>query len=154
MFILANNKIDKWLIWWAECYFGGLAPGLNNGLMVNFGYPMDYPQVRFNIQIHALFISDRIRVYPTGQKIYPYLNLSGQISARYPNPRIKLSSLCAAHGSLRGPNAHRRSRRVEHSIDHAQIYATKTKLRLTVPTRLHIIEDSELTSSICPEELV
>jgi hypothetical protein len=47
-----------------------------------------------------------------------------------------------------GTNTHRRSRRVEHSIDHAQIYATKTKLRLTVPTRLHIIGDSELTSSM------
>jgi hypothetical protein len=31
------------VLWWAECYFGGLAPGLDNGLMVNFGYPMDYP---------------------------------------------------------------------------------------------------------------
>jgi hypothetical protein len=36
--------------------------------MVNFGYPTDYPRVRFNIQIHAHFISDRIRVIPVGQK--------------------------------------------------------------------------------------
>jgi hypothetical protein len=50
------------VLWWAEYYFGGLASGLNNGLMVNFGYPTDYPRVRFNIQIHAHFISDRIRI--------------------------------------------------------------------------------------------
>jgi hypothetical protein len=34
----------------------------NNRLMVKFGYPTDYPRVRFNIQIHTHFISDRIRV--------------------------------------------------------------------------------------------
>jgi hypothetical protein len=62
------------LLWW------GLAPGLNGqcwtgdlfinvyvwagntGLMVNFGYPADYPRVRFYIQIHAHFISGQIRV--------------------------------------------------------------------------------------------
>jgi hypothetical protein len=48
------------VLWCAECYFVGLAPGLNNELMVNFGYPTDYPRVRFNIKIHAHFISDRI----------------------------------------------------------------------------------------------
>jgi hypothetical protein len=31
-------------------------------IMVNFGYPTDNPRVRFNIQIHAHFTSDRIRV--------------------------------------------------------------------------------------------
>jgi hypothetical protein len=54
---------------------GGLAAGLIGGLavcslvsmcgssvMVNFGYPTDNPRVRFNIQIHAHFTSDRIRV--------------------------------------------------------------------------------------------
>jgi hypothetical protein len=59
--------------------------------MVNFGYPTDYPRVRSNIQIHAHFISDRIRVLPAGQKTYPYP--SGRISDGYPNPRIKLPSL-------------------------------------------------------------
>jgi hypothetical protein len=65
---------------WAECCFGGLAPGLNGQwwpddsfisvyvwadnkeLMVNFGYPTDYLRVIFNIQIHTHFILDRIRV--------------------------------------------------------------------------------------------
>jgi hypothetical protein len=55
------------VLWWAECCFGGLAPGLNgqwwagdlfisvhvwadnNELMVKFGYPIDYLRVRFNI---------------------------------------------------------------------------------------------------------
>jgi hypothetical protein len=50
------------VLWWAKCFFGGLALGLNNRPMVNFGYPTDYPWVRFNIQIHAHFISDQIRV--------------------------------------------------------------------------------------------
>jgi hypothetical protein len=68
------------VLWWAECCFGGLVPGLNgqwwtgdlfisvhvwadnNGLMVTFGYPTDYPRVRFNIQIYAHFISGQIRV--------------------------------------------------------------------------------------------
>jgi hypothetical protein len=68
------------VLWWAECCFGVLAPGLNgkwwtgdlfinvyvwadnNELMVNFGYPTDYPRVRFNIQIYAQFILDRIWV--------------------------------------------------------------------------------------------
>jgi hypothetical protein len=48
------------VLWWAKYYFGGLASGLNNVLIVNFGYPTDYPRVRFKIQIHAHFISDRI----------------------------------------------------------------------------------------------
>jgi hypothetical protein len=61
--------------------------------MVNFGYPTDYPRVRFNIQIHALFISDRIQVLPASQKTYPYPYPSGRISDGYPNPRIKLPSL-------------------------------------------------------------
>jgi hypothetical protein len=95
----------------AEWCFGGLAPGLNgqwwagdlfvgvhvwvnsNGLMVNFGYPTDYPRVKFNIQIHVHFILDRIRVQPMGQKTYPYPDPSDRISDRYPNPRIKLPSL-------------------------------------------------------------
>jgi hypothetical protein len=31
-------------------------------VMIIFGYPMDNPRVRFNIQIHAHFSSDRIQV--------------------------------------------------------------------------------------------
>jgi hypothetical protein len=49
--------------WWAGDLFISVHVWTgNNGLMVNFGYPTDYPRVRFNIQIHAHFISDRIRV--------------------------------------------------------------------------------------------
>jgi hypothetical protein len=49
--------------WWADDLFIGVHMWAdNNRLMVNFGYPTDYPLVRFNIQIHVCFISDRIRV--------------------------------------------------------------------------------------------
>jgi hypothetical protein len=63
--------------------------------MVNFGYPTDYPRVRFNIQIHAHFISDRIRVLPAGQKTYPYpfRRVGYPTDIQIHGPRIKLSSL-------------------------------------------------------------
>ena len=48
--------------WVGDLFIGVHVWADNNGLMVNFGYPTDYPRVRFNIQIHAHFISDRIRV--------------------------------------------------------------------------------------------
>jgi hypothetical protein len=42
--------------WWAGDLFIGVHVWVDsNGLMFNFEYQTDYPRVRFNIQIHALF---------------------------------------------------------------------------------------------------
>jgi hypothetical protein len=67
---MLNGALEGWRLaaglnrqWWAGDLFISVHVWAgNNGLMVNFGYPTDYPRVRFNIQIHAYFISDRIRV--------------------------------------------------------------------------------------------